>query len=71
MEEFIIDLTELFKKHGVIVLKDSIELSSSPLHYDSISKLSSMDLVLKFTAIVEDNYLAEVYANEHGYIIIK
>lgn len=69
MEEFIIDLMELFKKHGLIVQKDDVELSSSPLRYDSISKLSSRDLVLKFTEVIEDNYLAEEYAKEYGFIL--
>ena len=69
MEEFIIDLSELFKKHGLIVLKDSIELSSSPLHYDSFSKVSSRDFILKITEIVEDNDVAVEHAKQYGFII--
>ncbi len=53
----------------MIVLKDSVEFSSSPLHYDSFSKLNSRDLVFKFTEVIEDNYLADEYAKEYGFIV--
>lgn len=69
MNEFIIDLMELFKKHGIIVQKDDVELSSSPLLYDSFSKLKSRELVFKFTEIVEDNNVAIEHANKYGFII--
>lgn len=69
MNEFIIDLTELFKKHRIIVQEDSVELLTTPLHYDSLSKLSRRDLVFKFTEIVEDNYAANEHAKQYGFII--
>ena len=53
----------------MIVLKDSIEFSSSPLHYDSFSKLNSRDLAFKFTEIIEDDDIADEYANEYGFIV--
>lgn len=69
MNEFIIDLTELFNKYGIIALKDSIEMSSSPLHIDVDSKLKSRGWVFKFTEIVEDEDEAIKHANKYGFII--
>lgn len=69
MEEFIIDLRELFEKHGVIVLKDSIELSASPLHIDIHSNFRSRDFVFKFTEFVKDNDVAIEHANKYGFIL--
>lgn len=69
MEEFIIDLMELFKKHGIVVIKDSIELSSSPLHIDGYSKLKSRDLVFKFTEVVKDDDEAVKHSNKYGFIV--
>lgn len=69
MNEFIIDLTELFDKYGIIAIKDSMELSSSPLHIDVDSKLKSRGWVFKFTEIVKDDDVASEHANKYGLII--
>jgi hypothetical protein len=69
MDEFKKDLRELLEKHGKIVLKDSIELSCSPLLIDSACGLKTRELVFKFTEVVNNKNEALEHVGKYGFIV--
>lgn len=67
MEEFKNDLIELFKKHKIMVLQDSVELSFSPLKV--YRNASFVDVTFKFSKAVVDNEERKEYVDKYGLII--
>lgn len=67
MEEFKKDLIELFKKHKIMALQGSVELSFSPLKVDR--NVCFVDVTFKFSKAVVDNEERKKYVDKYGLII--
>ena len=67
MEEFKNDLTELFKKHGILALECSVELYISPLKIDR--NVCFVDVNFKFSKAVVDNKERKECVDKYGLII--
>lgn len=64
MEEFKNDLIELFKKHNILVLKDSITIDMSPLYVDR--NVKKRDVKFKFSQVMMDKDKAKEHADKYG-----
>lgn len=69
MDEFKKDLRELFEKYGKVVLRDSIELSYSPLRIDYTTGLKTRELAFKFTEVVNNKNEALEHIDKYGFIL--
>lgn len=67
MEKFKKDLIELFKKHNILALQGSVELSVSPLKVDR--NVCFVDVTFKFSKAVVDNKERKEYVDKYGLII--
>ena len=58
------DLIALFKKHGVLIIKDSVRITFSPLLIDEYGKYR--DITFEMTQWFSDNEAANKHAQEFG-----
>lgn len=58
------DLIALFKKHGLMIIKDSVRISFSPLLIDGYGK--HRDIKFEMTQWFSDNEAADKHAKEFG-----
>ena len=58
------DLIALFKKHGVMIIKDSVRITFSPLLIDEYGKYR--DITFEMTQWFSDNEAANKHAQEFG-----
>lgn len=66
MEEFKNDLIELFKKHGIISLKDSVELHFAPLYGYRYGVNARRDVLVKFSQLLTDAKEIDEHRNKYG-----
>ena len=66
MEEFKKDLIELFKKHGIIPLKDSVELHFAPLYGYRYDVNARRDVLVKFSQLLTDTEEIDEHINKYG-----
>lgn len=66
MEEFKKDLIELFKKHGIISLKDSVELNFAPLYGYRYGAAVRRDVLVKFSQLLTDAEEIDEHINKYG-----
>lgn len=66
MEEFKNDLIELFKKHGIIALKDSVELHFAPLYGYRYGANVRRDVLVKFSQLLTDTEEIDEHINKYG-----
>lgn len=52
MQELLKDLAEVFNKHGLLVLKDSAMLSTSPICIEVETGFKTRDVTISFREIV-------------------
>lgn len=58
------DLIALFKKHGLMIIKDSVRITFSPLLIDAFGK--HRDITFEMTQWFSDNEEANKHAQEFG-----
>lgn len=64
MEEFKNDLIELFKKHGILALQDSVELHFAPLFINV--GIVKRDVLIKFSQLLTDSDEIDEHRNKYG-----
>ncbi len=67
MEEFQKDLIELFNKHNILVLKDSVSIDFSPLFYNKHEGIFTRDITFKFTQLMKDREEAKEHIDKYGF----
>lgn len=65
MDEFKNDLIELFKKHNILALEDSVEFHISPLYHDDC--ITTRDVLLKFSQSMTDIEEIREHVNKFGF----
>jgi hypothetical protein len=58
------DLIELFKKHGLVIVADSVRISSSPLLIDQYGQYR--DITFEMKQVFLDDEAANKHAQEFG-----
>lgn len=69
MEEFKKDLIEVFNKHNILVLKDSVSVIFTPLYVDTNNNITKREVTFKFSQIMNDMKEAKKHADEYGCIV--
>lgn len=62
------DLIALFKKHGIMVLKDTVRIGFSPLLIDRLG-LKSRNITFEMEQVLSDDEKADKHAREFGLVI--
>lgn len=70
MEELQKDLLEVFEKHGMKILQNSVRLELSPIHTSVTTNYKIREVVLSFeeAVFISDDILKD-YIERHGIIL--
>lgn len=64
IKPFLDDLIELFEKHGLVIVADSVRISSSPLLIDKYGQYR--DITFEMKQVFLDDEAANKHAQEFG-----